>query len=201
MATEPSRIIIGDTLNWVRDYNTLIYKDKDGNSVSCPASTYTLTYYFAGPEDAFSLTGSATNDNFEISAAATLTEKWNAGTYNWIARVSHSTAGITKKYQVDEGIVELIEDPAKLVQGFDGRSHVKKVLDGLEMAIEGRAGKATLDWISYSISGRARAIDPKELRNWYSQYKWLYAKEKAELKIGNEEESGERILIEFSKSI
>ena len=68
----------------------------------------------------------------------------------------------------------------------------------MEAAIEGRADKKTLDWVSYTIAGRARAIDPKELRTWYAMYKSLYRREEALEKIEKGEETEQRILVEFS---
>ncbi len=197
MSIEPSKIIIGDTINWVREYGTVNYIDKDGDTIECPSSSWTLTYNFANPDNSFLITAVATGSDFEALAESTTTQKWIAGTYDWAAYVTHSTGAITKRYEVDRGVVDLVANMAVAVAGYDGRSHVKKVLDGLEAIIEGRAEKATMDWISYSIAGRARSIDPRELRSWYAQYKWLYKKELAENKISKGEDAP-GILIEFS---
>ncbi len=196
MATEPTKLVIGDTVNWVRDYQTVNYLDKNQESITCPASSYTLSYDFRGPEGQISLIAVATGDNFEILAESTTTQKWVEGTYNWAAYVTYSTGGVTKRYEVDRGVIDLVANLAVAVQGYDGRSHIKRVLDGMEAIIEGRADKATIDMVSMAIAGRSISKDPHEFRLYYAQYKWMYKKEQAENNAdkGNE---NPRLLIEL----
>lgn len=197
MAIEPSKIIIGDTLNWVREHNSVSYINKDGETVECPSSSWTLTYEIRGPQGQITLTAVATSNDFEILAESTQTQKWVEGTYNWAAYASHTTGAVVKRYQIDSGTMDFEPNLVNVGIDYDGRSHIKRVLDGLEAIIEGRAEKATMDWVSYSIAGCARSIDPRELRIWYSQYKWLYKKEQVQNLIDNEEDTP-RILVELS---
>jgi hypothetical protein len=56
---------------------------------------------------------------------------------------------------------------------YDGRSHVKKVLDALENTLLGKAGR---DQLSYSIAGRSLSrMNPSELLEWRDKYKAEYA--------------------------
>lgn len=193
MAVEPTEIISGDFLNWVRSYETVSYEDKEGDTVQCKSTNHTLTYYFVNPDKQFELIATSTNDDYEILANSTVTEKWPAGEYTWAAFITHSTGGVTRRWKVDNGTLNIKENLA-VISVYDGRSHIKKVLDALETAIEGRADKSTLDWISYAIAGRSRSIDPRELRIWYGQYRALYDQELAEKRIANNEETQQRIL-------
>lgn len=175
---EPSTITAGDYLEWVRPYNTLFFTDKDGETQYLKASTCTLTYHLINKDAHIEIVASATSEDYLATQASTTTEKWAPGLYYWSAIVSHSTGGVTRQWTLDKGQINILPNFNKSgVIEYDGRSHVKKVLDALEVAIEGRANKATLDWISYSIAGRSRAIDPRELRIWLAQYRWLYRKE------------------------
>lgn len=81
-----------------------------------------------------------------VEVTSEVSGNYTAGTYRWQAHVS---AG-SERYKVGEGSIEISKDFASYPHGFDVRSHVKKVLDALEAAIEGRASKTQ---IQQSVGG------------------------------------------------
>ena len=194
---EPSTIVAGDYLNWVREYDSVYYIDKDGETQYLSSTDSTLVYILRNKDNRIELTAASTDKDYEITVNSTATQGWQPGIYYWSAVVYHTTGVSERKWEMDRGTVNVLESfsNAAMIE-YDGRSHVKKVLDALESAIEGRASKETLDWISYSIAGRSRATDPRELRLWYGQYKWLYNKELSELDPSRAKNTG-TILVEI----
>lgn len=197
MSAEPSTITAGDYLNWIREYDSVNYIDKDGETQYLSSTDSTLTYILRNKENRIEITATSTNKDYEITVESTATAKWQPGIYYWSAVVNHTTGANERKWEIDRGTLNVLESfsDAAVIE-YDGRSHVKKVLDALEAAIEGRADKGTLDWISYSIAGRSRSIDSRELRVWYAQYKYLYQQELNQEKFDNGE-SASRILVQL----
>lgn len=179
--TLPSTMVAGDFLNFVIEYENVAYVDKNGVTQYLSSTDSTLTYIFRNKDNRPEIKCLSTGSDYEFLANSTTTENWQPGLYYWAAVVTHATGATSLQWEIQRGTINVLDNFAKsAVIDWDGRSHVKKVLDGIESAIEGRADKATLDWISYSIAGRSRAIDPRELRTWYAQYKYLYQLELAE---------------------
>src|SRR3990167_10017627 len=69
------------------------------------------------------------------------------GKWVWSAFVSKSG----ERYPIDNGTLNITRDLASVSTTYDGRSHVKKVLDAIEATIE---GTATKEQTSMSIAGR-----------------------------------------------
>lgn len=195
---EPSKFTAGDFLNWIREYDTVSYIDKDGSKNYLSSTDSTLVYVFRNKDNKIEIQASSTNQDYEVLVQSTTSQGYAPGLYYWSAVVTNTTGVVQRQWTVDSGMCEIFDNPnnAGMIE-YDGRSHVKKVLDALEAAIEGRAEKQTLDWISYSIAGRSRAIDSRELRMWYAQYKQLYKNELAELDLARGKDPGGRILAQL----
>lgn len=167
--TEPQEIRAGDTIKWRRE-------DLSSNY---PASSWTLKYYFLKTGKQIIITTSADGEYFSIVVSKTTSAAYPSGVYSWLAKVSKGT----EEFTVDEGTIQILPDLVAAATGYDSRSHVKKVLDAIEAAVEGRATRTDL---AYTIQGRSIShIPPAELIKWHSHYKQLYKSEQDAEKIKN----------------
>jgi hypothetical protein len=155
---EPSVITAGDTVTWTRVDPEYTIEE------------YTLTYIGLTTSHGFSIIASAgAGYTFSVSLAPSLTTSLTSGVYHWWAFMAKGSGTALERYQVDEGTIEIKPNWASLVAaGVDIRSHVKRTLDAIEAAIEGRATAAQK---SYTIAGRAiefwSLTDLFELRDRY----------------------------------
>lgn len=180
--TEPTEINPGDTLKWNR-------QDLSSNY---PAPTWTLTYYFRGPDGKFDIAATADGSLFAISETPTTTGTYKPGDYVWTAKVSDGT----DTHTIDSGVCIVNVDLATKSPGYDPRSHAKKTLDALEATILKKASK---DQLEATIDGIAiKRLDPEQLRSWRKEYKAEYQKELIAEKKKNGKATGKRILMRFS---
>lgn len=129
----PASLTAGDSWSWtdsLADY---------------PAGTWTLTYYFRGPQS-FSIVATASGTDHASAVAAATTAGYKPGTYDWLARV---TSGLTAT-KIDLG--RLVVEPNLANSASEYRSFWRQVLDELEPVI---LGKASSDQLSMSIAGRS----------------------------------------------
>lgn len=117
-----------------------------------PAPEWGLTLFLRGP-GAIDLGSIATGSAHLFEAAATVTKEWAPGRYAYVIR---ATDGSDVR-QIAQGEVVIGQDIAAQAQGFDGRDHVRKVLDAIEAVIENRA---TIDQQSYTINNRSLQRTP-----------------------------------------
>ena len=190
---EPSKITVGDSLGWTRDHSEVAYIDSSGDEQECSATAWTLKYYAAGPEGAFSITASATGQDFLVSLTATETASWSTGFYEWRA---YAISG-ANRYQIDGGKWELLPDFTKQIKGYESRTHARIVLDAINAVIE---GKATQDQMSLSIAGRSLSrYSWQELLFVKAQYQELVKQEDAEEAAKRGENASQRILVRFGE--
>lgn len=108
----------------------------------------------------------ATGTNFGVHVPAATTSNWSPGQWNWSARASLSG----ETYPAGSGIVEVIVDSATATASTETRTHARKCLDLIEVALEGRIPSGM---VSYQIEGRSITKIPLselyELRKKYSQ--------------------------------
>ena len=179
--TEPTEIYPGDTLKW----------NRQDLSDKYPATAWTLTYYFRGPDGKFDITATEDNSFFAISVLPDVTETYKAGDYIWTAKVSDGT----DVYTVDTGLCIVNTDIATKGTGYDPRSHVKKTLDALEAALLKKASK---DQLETQVDGIAiKRMTPEQLREWRKEYKNEYIKELERESLKNGKKTGRRILVRF----
>lgn len=181
--TEPSSIRAGDTWQWRRE-----------DLSDYPASTWTLKYYIKNASYSIIITAAADSNNFAVAASAETTAAHAPGTYTWVAYVEKGAGATLERHEVDSGTIEILASFASTT-AYDNRSHIKKVLDAIEAAVEGRASRTDL---SYSIQGRSiQHMPPTELIKWHSHYKRLYKQEQDAEKIKNGLGTGNKILTRF----
>lgn len=149
-----------------------------GNSVAWtislddyPASdSWALSYILLNSTTKITISSSADGDDHAVDLAAVTTAAYTAGEYEYTAMVTDGT----DRYTVETGIITIMPDPSAL-STYDGRSHAKKVLDALELLLE---GKASDDAASYAIGNRSLTkMSPDELMMWRDRYRAEYRKE------------------------
>jgi len=136
-----------------------------------PASIWTLTYTLVNAGGRIQIVAGADGDDHLVEVAATVSAAYTPGEYDWQAHVSNGT----ERYQVAAGVVLVVADFATHGSGYDSRGHVKKVLDALEAAIEGRASKVQM---SQTVSGVAISyMTLDELVRMRDKYRAKYERE------------------------
>lgn len=157
---EPYEIRAGDTVKWTKSYSD--YSSQE----------WTLTYTIYNATSRMTVTATSEDDgSFSVTVSADTTANWPAGSYKWIARVSNGS----ETYTIESGNLTILPNPTSAT---DERSHVKKVLDALEAAIEGRASRTDL---SYQIGDKQiMHMSPEELYKAWRRYKMLYQHELVE---------------------
>ena len=141
-----------------------------------PASAWTLVYTLVSSSAQIQITASASGSDHLVEVTSTTTGGYTAGDYTWQAHVSKDD----ERYKVGEGLLTVVPDFADQGSGYDSRSHVKKVLDALEAAIEGRASKTQLQ---HSVEGVSiQHMTHTELLDLRDRYAAKYRKELAALK-------------------
>ena len=100
------------------------------------------------------LTASTSGSDYRVQEAAGVTATWKPGAYAWARWVEK--AGPIRQ-SLGSGQVVIKTDPAAAVQGYDGRSHARKVLESINAVLEGRATK---DQEEYTIGSRSLKRTP-----------------------------------------
>lgn len=134
-------LIAGDTLDFYDDVPD--YPPNDG---------WTLKYYlsprFTTPTQTLITISSITEGTrYRLQAAAGITIGWAPGAYTWKRRVEK--AGPINQ-SLGEGQIVIKTAPSLMTQGFDGRTHARKMLDQINAALEA----LSLDVKSYAIGSR-----------------------------------------------
>lgn len=128
-----------------------------------PAPDWSVTLIMRGPSQ-IDLAATGQEENHELHAQASTTKDWKPGHYRYELRASDGADVIT----VEAGEVRIAPDLSAQAEGYDGRDHVRRVLDAIEAVIENRA---TIDQQSYQINNRSLQRTPLsellKLRNLY----------------------------------
>jgi len=131
--TEPTKIIAGDTVTWLRD------------SGYDPA-TWTLRYVLISADRTIALDSVAEGSSHRITAAPADTAAWRPGVYRWVATVSDGT----DRHTIDQGRLTVDPDPAGAE--YDPRSTARVVLDMIDTYLRDPTNLAAA---SYSLAGRS----------------------------------------------
>jgi hypothetical protein len=191
---EPSTIIAGDTLTWLRQANQCQYPDANGNMQTPKASAgWSLSYTLVKSGQQIQITAAASGDDFLVSVAAATTTTFVPGTYSWVAYVTKGT----ERHQIDNGTIWIKPNLATMTLGYDNRSHVKKVLDALEATIEGVATREQLDLVRYGTGNDNLQRDRAQLIMWHNRYKAMYQQEQAAEKIRKGMDAGSSVYVRF----
>lgn len=176
LTTEPRTVTAGDTIKWQRtlpDY---------------PASAgWVLKYALRGP----SVIDITADDSQLVSVLSSASAVWVAGDYYMQGFVVKGS----EQYTVYSGPVTVRPNLAAISGVYDGRSHVKRVLDAIEAVIEKRASKGDQQiTIDGTMLSKMTAEQLMLIRNRYARE---YRAELAANGIQNGKKSGNRILTRF----
>ena len=158
---EPTRITAGNTAKWRK--TVAGFSATDG---------WVLSYSFRG-SSALDIEAVADGSNFVATIAAAESAELTAGDYWWTAYVS--LAG--ERFPAGSGQITVDADLAGIATAYDGRSHIKKMLDALEAL---SVGKATRDQQSVKIGATDIVrLTPGDLLQWLNEYRKRWAAEQA----------------------
>jgi len=111
-----------------------------------PAPAWSLLVAMRGPK-AIDIESEPDGSVHRIRVEASDTAEWQPGQYTYVVRVvSDGTV-----HEIERGSVEIEPDVTQAEDGYDGRSHARRVLDAIEAVIEKRATK---DQERYRINNR-----------------------------------------------
>jgi hypothetical protein len=178
----PEKLTAGDTWQWsITDL-----------AADYPASAYTLKYFLRGPNH-LDIVATADGDNFSVLAPAADTASLGAGTYAWSAAVFLISDGT--RTELLRGNVEILPNLETIsTDGYQGASHVKRVLDGIRAVIENRATRVEEE---YQIGGRMlRLMKLEDLIKAEGVYASRYAQEQRE--SGQRSPRSNQVLVRFT---
>ena len=141
-------LIAGDTLSFLDSVPE--YPPADGWTLK-----YRLVPRFTTPVQApITLTAITEGTDYRVQEAAGATAVWAPGSYTWSRWVEK--AGPIRQ-SLGDGQIQIKTNPATAAQGYDGRSHARKVLESINAVLEGRA---TQDQEEYTIGSRSLKRTP-----------------------------------------
>lgn len=188
-------VVAGDTLDF--PVSVPDFPSTDGWTLK-----YRLTPRFTSPVMApVVLTALANADgSYQVQASPAATALWAAGFYTWARWVEKAGARQT----LDEsGQLQVKPDPAATVQGFDSRSHPRKVLDAIVAVLEARATRTQRELVGQTIGIRSQQFDAAEtkekLLEFKSRYQWLVQNEVDREKIAAGHPNPRDIRIRFTR--
>jgi len=153
-----------------------------------PAPDWTLTYQLRGSSSITITCGERGSDHY-IKVPAATTAAYTPGDYSYVGYVVNDDGD---RYDIESGVVTVLPNFAQISTVYDGRTHVKKMLDAIEAALEGRI---TADVESYQIGGRSISkIPTADLIRYRQQYRAWYQDELAAEKLKKGLPSGRKIL-------
>jgi hypothetical protein len=197
MNPEPSELIIGDTITWIRRSVQAISENDNGTveTIDIKASEgWALKFTAVGPDGIAAINAAADPDNaddFKFTANATTTAAYKEGDYQWQITATKSP----DRYTIATGIITFKDNIAVRSALYDNRSHAKKVLDAIEAVIEGRASQ---DQMGYTIAGRSLSRTPlPDLLKLRATYKTEYDNELATANIAAGLGTGRKVYTRF----
>jgi len=129
----PQRLTAGDAWAWVETLDNY------------PAPTWTLTYYFRGPQY-FEIISTPSGSAHALAVPAATSGEYLPGQYHWLARAVNGP----DVWTVNRGFLTVDANLAK--SGLEYRDFWQRTRDALKAVIENRA---TTDQQSMSIGGRS----------------------------------------------
>lgn len=152
--TEPTTFTAGDTVAWIKTLDDY------------PASAgWTLAYAFINSAAKFTITASASGDDYSVTVAAATSAAYTSGTYTWVATVTKAS----ERYTVGTGSA-VVQPNLAAASTYDTRSAARKALDAADLALATYGAKAYLQ--SYEISGRSQRFqDPGAFMAWRDKLK------------------------------
>jgi len=188
---EPREFVSGDTVKWERNI--------DGKTA---ADGWGLVYSFRGNGVEYDYTATASGTSFELTIEPADSALLAAGDYTVAGYAQKMVAQpdgslvIGERHTVFEGRMSVKANLFTAGATFDGRSHVKKVLDAIEAVLENRASKEIL---TTNIEGVSISNIPHgELMQLREKYLAYYKQELAAENLAAGGATGARILTRFN---
>lgn len=185
----PAEVIAGDTLDFKVEVPE--FPSSAGWTLK-----YRLTPRFSTPtQTPITLTASANADgSYQVQASNAATSGYQPGAYTWARWVEKAGARQTLD---QSGQLVVKADPAATVQGYDSRSHERKMLEQVQAAMLALNTGVK----SYTIGSRQMTYrDMPELIAEESRLKWLVANEDARAKIAAGQPNPRDVRIRFGSS-
>lgn len=113
-----------------------------------PASTWQLSYAIRG-NSVLDVIATPNGDDFELLISSTESSNLIHGVHHWQAYVAQAGNRTT----IGNGAIEVVQDLASAITGYDGRSEAQKMLDAVSQAIITIGNGEMVQ--SYSIKGRS----------------------------------------------
>ncbi|MDW8258613.1 MAG: hypothetical protein RML32_04145 [Gammaproteobacteria bacterium] len=174
----PAKLIAGDTWKWTYSHN------------SYPVGTWTATWYFERAGATFSVVGTPSGNEWQMTVTAETTAGYAPGWYTWTLRV---TSG-SEAYVIESGRTYVAPNPAAS-GAYDTRTLAQKMVEQLEALALKRSlsGQTTVsvDGVSVTLESFADVI--AALNFWRQQ-----AKAEA-VAAGLVPGGGRRVLVRFTR--
>ncbi len=143
-AIEPATITAGDTVQWLRslpDY---------------PASAgWSLHYRLICSAGIIDITSTASGDDHLVSVPAATSAAWVPGNYTVALAAVNGADRFT--LTVPYSAIDVLADLAAATTATDTRTRARRILDALNLAIEGRASRSDLEY-EVNVGGRAQRL-------------------------------------------
>jgi hypothetical protein len=187
------KLVAGDTL----DFTDVVadYPASDGWTLK-----YRLIPQFSTPTQApVELTATTYNvTDYRVQAAPGLTATWAPGMYSWARWVEKT--GARQTLDPLTPFLELVDDPSTTAQGYDPRSHARKVLAQIETALEGWATSGS-HIAEYEIAGRRmKYADRADVIAMRSRYKAEVWREDAAAKMAQGLPNPRNVMVRFGRA-
>lgn len=134
---EPIEFRAGDSVSWTKSL------------ANYSAATDTLTYRLRGPQS-LDITCTQSGTDFAAEITAAQTAQLQPGDY-WIVGTVVSGSDTKTIYAANIRVLPNFSDAQQVADGYDGRTHARKMLDAIESALTDDAGKFIVE---YNISGQ-----------------------------------------------
>ncbi len=161
----PKTITAGESISWrvsLADYPA--------------SSSWVLIYTLINADNKITITATADGVYHLIEIDMATSGAYAAGEYEWQAHVSNGV----ERYKVGGGLIVILVDFAAQAGGYDSRSHVKRILDALEAAMDSRASKTQL---TQTVGGvQVQYMTHDQLSKARDEYQRRY--DRAQLKAG-----------------
>ena len=186
-SVEPVRFYAGMTVAWTKSLTDY------------PASDWTLKYHFIGQSNVV-VTATTSGNDYLVTLTVATTEIITPGSYRLVGFVQDDPSSPTERYQVYQGDVEVVLNPAFQASGQEGgetRSFWCRVRDNLQDIIE---GKSQQSMSGYSIAGRQLSkMSWAELLDAYDRASVMVQQEEASEARARGESTGALIGIQFRR--
>lgn len=142
-STEPAEVSAGDRLQWTKTLADFP-----------PSEGWTLTYYLRAnvPNGQIDLAAATSGTGYAVDVSPDTTAGYTPATYSWQAFVSKTGS----RHQVGSGTLKVNPNFTEITEPYDGRSQARRILDAIDLVIEGRASS---DVQRYVMQAVGRSVD------------------------------------------